>query len=119
TPEQPRGSDRPDLAANATVLPGAGDLRLVADVGGPADGPSVVLLHGGGQTRHSWAGTWAHLAEHGWRAVSLDLRGHGDSAWDPAGDYSIEAFAADVTAVAGSLQRPPVLVGASLGGISS
>lgn len=119
TPEQPRGSDHPELATSATVLPGAGGLRLVADVGGPADGPTVLLLHGGGQTRHSWAGTWSHLANNGWRSLSLDLRGHGDSAWDPTGDYSIEAFATDVTVVAGALHRPPVLVGASLGGISS
>ncbi|MCB0977642.1 MAG: alpha/beta hydrolase [Acidimicrobiales bacterium] len=109
----------PDPTGNATVLRGRDGIQLVADVGGPLDGPTVMLLHGGGQTRHSWAGTWAHLAEHGWRALSLDLRGHGDSAWDPAGDYEIEAFSADVTTVAKSLDTPPVLVGASLGGISS
>lgn len=100
-------------------LTGLGGIRLVADVGGPVDGPTVMLLHGGGQTRHSWSGTWSHLAEHGWRAVSLDLRGHGDSDWDPSGDYSIEAFAGDVRTVSASLPTPPVLVGASLGGISS
>jgi pimeloyl-ACP methyl ester carboxylesterase len=116
-PDHHRGTDRPD--DSATVLSGADGLRLVADVGGPADGPTVVLLHGGGQTRHSWAGTWSHLADHGWRALSLDLRGHGDSAWAPDGDYTIEGFSRDVVAVSSELPMPPVLVGASLGGISS
>ena len=96
-----------------------GGLRLAADVGGPEDGPTVLLLHGGGQTRHSWSGTWQVLVDAGWRAVSLDLRGHGDSDWAPDGDYSHESFAADVVAVASSMPRPPVLIGASLGGLAS
>ena len=101
------------------LIPVGGGLRLAADVGGPEDGPTVLLLHGGGQTRHSWSGTWQVLVDAGWRAVSLDLRGHGDSDWSPEGDYSHESFAADVVAVATSLRRPPVLIGASLGGLSS
>lgn len=100
-------------------LEGSGGLKLAADIGGPADGPTVVLLHGGGQTRHSWHGTWRVLADAGWRAVSLDLRGHGDSEWDPEGDYSLDAFANDALAVARSMDRPPVMVGASLGGLSA
>jgi non-heme chloroperoxidase len=102
-----------------TRLEGSGGLALAADVGGPEDGPPVVLLHGGGQTRHSWAGTWRVLVEAGWRALSIDLRGHGDSAWAEDGDYSLDAFAGDVLAVVGALPRPPILVGASLGGLAS
>ncbi len=93
--------------------------RLVADVAGAEDGPPVVLLHGGGQTRHSWGTTLTALAARGWRAYSVDLRGHGDSDWAPDGDYSLDAFAGDVRAVAAALGRPAALVGASLGGISS
>lgn len=102
-----------------TDLVGSGGLHLAADVDGPEDGPTVVLLHGGGQTRHSWTGTWRYLVDAGWRAWSVDLRGHGDSEWEPDGDYTLEAFAADTTAIARSLPRPPVLVGASLGGLSA
>lgn len=98
---------------------GEGGLQLAADVGGPESGPTVVLLHGGGQTRHSWAGTWRVLVDAGWRTWSVDLRGHGDSAWSDEGDYSLDAFAGDILAVATSLPRPPILVGASLGGLSS
>ena len=54
-----------------------------------------------------------------WRAYSVDLRGHGDSAWAPDGDYSLDAFARDVRAVARSVGQRPALVGASLGGIAS
>ena len=106
--------DRPVVRLRAS-----GGLSLAADVGGPEDGPTVVLLHGGGQTRHSWAGTWKVLVDAGWRAISLDLRGHGDSDWDPEGDYSLDAFVDDVRVVASGLDRPPVLIGASLGGLSS
>jgi non-heme chloroperoxidase len=59
------------------------------------------------------------LAEAGWRAWSLDLRGHGDSDWAPDGNYSIDAFGADIKALSATLPRPPILVGASLGGLSS
>jgi len=102
-----------------TRLHGADGLVLVADVDGPEDGPTVVLLHGGGQTRHSWTGTWRTLAAAGWRAWSVDLRGHGDSEWSPEGDYSLDAFADDVLAVSTSVGRAPILVGASLGGLAS
>jgi pimeloyl-ACP methyl ester carboxylesterase len=102
-----------------TRLLGADGLTLVADVDGPEDGPTVVLLHGGGQTRHSWTGTWRTLADAGWRSWSVDLRGHGDSEWSPEGDYSLDAFASDVLAVSKSVGRAPILVGASLGGLAS
>ncbi|HRW38364.1 MAG: alpha/beta hydrolase [Acidimicrobiales bacterium] len=100
-------------------VPGSAGLTLAADVAGPPDGPAVLLLHGGGQTRHSWAGTARVLAASGWRVTAVDLRGHGESDWAADGDYTIDAFAADVRAVVDAMHRPPVLVGASLGGIAS
>jgi pimeloyl-ACP methyl ester carboxylesterase len=102
-----------------TTFEGRGGLRLVADVLGDPGDPPVLLLHGGGQTRHAWGTTAEVLAERGWHVISLDLRGHGDSQWDDDGDYTLDAFADDVRRVAATLDRPPVLVGASLGGITS
>jgi pimeloyl-ACP methyl ester carboxylesterase len=84
----------------------------------PGDGPAVVLAHGGGQTRHSWGGTAAALSSHGHRVVSIDLRGHGDSSWDPTGDYSMGAYRNDALAVVEWLDQPVAWVGASLGGMT-
>lgn len=81
--------------------------------------PVVVLLHGGGQTRHSWSSTARRLAEQGRTAIALDARGHGDSEWDPQEDYSLDAFVRDLLAFTETLPRPPVFVGASLGGITA
>lgn len=99
-------------------LEGADGLRLTADVEGDPDAPPVILLHGGGQTRHAWGTTLSVLGSR-WHAYSVDLRGHGESDWAPDGDYSIDAFARDVMEIARSLPTPPVLVGASLGGLAS
>lgn len=99
-------------------LRGADGLRLTADVEGDPDAPPVVLLHGGGQTRHAWGTTLQVLGQR-WHAHSVDLRGHGESDWAPDGDYSIDAFARDVAEIAAGLPRRPVLVGASLGGLAS
>jgi pimeloyl-ACP methyl ester carboxylesterase len=93
----------------------AGDgLTLAADAYGPADGPPVLLFHGGGQTRHAWGGTARLLGELGWRALTIDLRGHGDSDWAPDGRYGLDGFAGDVRALALAQPTPP-----ALGGLSS
>jgi pimeloyl-ACP methyl ester carboxylesterase len=86
---------------------------------GRPHGLVVVLLHGGGQTRHSWKRTADRLAADGHTAVLLDARGHGDSEWHAEGDYSLEAFAKDLVKFVPTLAQPPVLVGASLGGITA
>ncbi len=83
--------------------------------------PPLLLLHGGGQTRHSWDRSAAQLASKGYDVYTLDARGHGDSGWAADGDYELDAFAGDLIAVVDALQLslPPVLIGASLGGITS
>lgn len=79
----------------------------------------VVLLHGGGQTQHSWAETAERLAASGRHVYTLDARGHGDSDWDPNGNYAIEDFVGDLITFLELLDRPAILVGASLGGITA
>lgn len=93
-------------------------LTIALDEGGPAHAPTVVLLHGGGQTRHSWAGAMRALLASGYRVINFDARGHGDSMWSPAGDYLLDHRASDLRAVVGDT-RPVALVGASLGGATS
>jgi pimeloyl-ACP methyl ester carboxylesterase len=100
-------------------LEGAHGLRLAADSYGDRNAPPVLLLHGGGQTRHSWGGTAQALAELGFRAIAVDARGHGESDRDPDGRYTMEPFAADLAAIGASFAAPPAVVGASLGGNSA
>jgi pimeloyl-ACP methyl ester carboxylesterase len=107
------------MDAQRCVFEGFEGLRLVGDVRGDPDAWPVLFLHGGGQTRHAWGSAAEIVAEQGWRTITLDLRGHGDSDWAPNGDYSFTAFCADCVAVVDALGRPPVLVGASLGGMAA
>lgn len=101
------------------VYTGYRGIKLAVDVGGDPDAQGVILLHGGGQTRHSWGKAARDLLAAGYHVLSMDLRGHGNSQWAPDGDYSITAFVGDLKAVAATLKRPPALVGASLGGATS
>lgn len=96
---------------------GFGGITLAGEQWGNADGPLVLLLHGGGQTRHSWKSTGAQLAASGARVIALDARGHGDSEWSAERDYRREAMARDVVAVLDELGEPAVIVGASMGGL--
>jgi len=101
---------------------GAAGNTLVADIFGD-HGPPVLLLHGGGQTRHAWRNTAERIARAGMTAYALDQRGHGDSDWVADGTYTFFDFAADVRLVSETLSErvgsPPVAIGASLGGIAS
>ena len=114
-----RGADEDGWMTEQIEFAGRDGNRLVADVDGDPANPPAVLLHGGGQTRHSWGTTLTTLAAHGWRTHSVDLRGHGDSEWAADGDYTLDAFAGDVVAIARTFDAAPALVGASLGGLSS
>ncbi len=95
------------------------DVTIAADRrGDPAD-PPVVFLHGGGQTRHSWGRAAEVVAEHGWCTYTVDSRGHGESEWSEASNYALRHFARDLVAVAEQIDGEPVVVGASLGGLTA
>ena len=106
------------MEPRALSFEGSGGMRLRADAWGDPDAPAVLLLHGGGQTRHAWGGTAQALARDGRCAIALDQRGHGDSEWHPDGEYRLGAFAADLACVLERLPAAPALVGASLGGLA-
>ena len=109
------------IATRRYAVPGG--ITLAADVGGDPSRPAVLLLHGGGQTRHSWHRAMHELVQSGYHVINLDSRGHGESDWAPDGDYSLATQTADLRAVIATLEansaRPPALVGASMGGIVS
>jgi len=94
-------------------------IELAGSAYGDPTHPGVVLLHGGGQTRHAWGGTGQKLSDASFYAVTLDLRGHGESSWAPDGDYSMDAFVKDLsTLLDDHFDRPPAVVGASIGGLT-
>jgi len=99
---------------------GDSSLRLIADEWnrGQSDGPTIVMLHGGGQNRFSWKNTGHLLAERGFHVIALDARGHGDSDRAPNAEYTVDAFARDAAAVLKQIGRPVVLIGASMGGLT-
>jgi pimeloyl-ACP methyl ester carboxylesterase len=105
--------------AEQLELGGAEGLRLVADVHGPADGAPAVLLHGMGQTRGSWGLAAAKLGDQGWRAYTVDQRGHGDSDRSNNAAYGHADMASDVLALCQALDTPPLMIGASMGGIAA
>lgn len=81
-------------------------------------GRPVLFTHGFGQTRGAWSATAAQLAERGYAPYTLDARGHGDSGRNPEDRrYHFDQFIEDAHEVAASLPEPPVLVGASMGGL--
>lgn len=93
------------------------DVSLAIETRGPAGAPAVLFAHGFGQSRHAWVRAAESLAEHGWRTITFDARGHGDSSRVKDGRYELEQFVDDLLVVARSLEAPPVLVGASMGGL--
>ncbi|MBY4597793.1 alpha/beta hydrolase [bacterium BD-1] len=96
----------------------ADGLRLAA-AHMPGSGPGLLLAHGFGQTRQAWAGTQRRLAEAGHASLAWDVRGHGQSGRNPAHlPYAGEQFVSDVGTVARVLGPAPILVGASMGGLT-
>jgi pimeloyl-ACP methyl ester carboxylesterase len=98
---------------------GAKGTRLTAEVGGERSAPTVLLLHGGGQTHHSWGRAMHELVARGYHVINLDARGHGDSEWASDGDYSLKTLALDLERVIATLSTTPALVGASMGGAAA
>ena len=95
------------------------DREIIASEWGDNMNPLVIMLHGGGQTRHSWKGVAAKIANLGFYVIAHDLRGHGESFWDSNGDYTFDAHRNDLVKIIQQLGKKANLVGASLGGMIS
>ena len=83
---------------------------------GSAGKPPLILLHGIART----ARTFDHVAPHftaNYHVLAVDMRGHGDSAWDSQGSYVVEDYVKDIAALIAHLKlRNIVLWGNSTGG---
>jgi pimeloyl-ACP methyl ester carboxylesterase len=83
---------------------------------GAPEKPPLLMLHGIGRVAH----TFDHIAPHfasKYHVMAVDMRGHGDSGWDPNGAYLVEDYVKDIEGLAGQLQlRNIVIWGNSTGG---
>jgi pimeloyl-ACP methyl ester carboxylesterase len=110
----------------STVMPLPETLRFTAADGLPlaatrlaGPGTPVLLAHGFGQTRQSWSATQARLAAEGHGSLAWDMRGHGESGRNPATSlYAGGQFVADHFSAARATGASPILVGASMGGLT-
>jgi pimeloyl-ACP methyl ester carboxylesterase len=91
-------------------------LRLNYVDWGNADAPPLLLVHGGRDHARSW--DWvAEELRHDWHIIAPDLRGHGDSAWSPDGNYEMSAFVYDLAQLVHQLNLAPVtMIAHSMGG---
>ena len=93
--------------------------RIAYEVTG--SGPLVVLSHGIGDRRQAYRFLAPRLAQAGYRVVSADLRGHGDSSMGWKSVTGTEAItrsdiAGDLLALIRHLGGPAVIVGHSISG---
>ncbi|MFE1596175.1 alpha/beta fold hydrolase [Nocardia sp. NPDC058705] len=80
------------------------------------DGPTILLLHAGGERRSVWARVAVRIAAAGFRAVAFDLRGHGESTGNAT---TLRTIADDVAEMVRREPAPIVVVGASVGGLAA
>ena len=92
-------------------------LKLAVRTHNPAGSPCLLFAHGFGQTQGAWNGAATALAQAGCRCVTFDSRGHGQSDRLPGGDYRMDDFADDLMRVSAAQPEPPILIGASMGGL--
>jgi flavin reductase (DIM6/NTAB) family NADH-FMN oxidoreductase RutF/pimeloyl-ACP methyl ester carboxylesterase len=95
---------------------GFAGVRLESDDIGSADDPSIILLHGFGQTRKVWEDVAVGLEQAGRHVINIDLRGHGGSDWPPDSRYDFDAYVEDLRAVLGQMRTRPVVVAATHSG---
>ncbi|MEO6967201.1 MAG: alpha/beta hydrolase [Rhodanobacteraceae bacterium] len=107
------------ISSSSTVrqVRAAGSVALTVEIRGEPEAPAILFAHGFGQTRHAWTRSAQRLADDGWQTITFDARGHGTSGRVADGGYHLQQFLDDLLGVARALPQPPVLVGASMGGL--
>ncbi|MET0363947.1 MAG: alpha/beta fold hydrolase, partial [Sphingobium sp.] len=112
-------ADAPSARFTRTEFAMQDGVRIIGDVGGDPSRPTVALMHGGGQTRHSWSGAMRALVQAGYHVINFDARGHGESDWSPDGVYTLSVRARDLGEILRDLRGPVAFVGASMGGATA
>jgi pimeloyl-ACP methyl ester carboxylesterase len=76
---------------------------------------NVIYVHGSGEGGYAWEPILDRV-DPGYGAITLDLRGHGDSGWDPLKRYTPNDYAEDIALVQRLSEAGDcILVGHSLG----
>jgi cation diffusion facilitator CzcD-associated flavoprotein CzcO/pimeloyl-ACP methyl ester carboxylesterase len=115
-----RNMEKEALPAITMRVPSTDGVSLHAEIRGPADAPTVVLVHGWTNTSRVWDRVVDALGDD-LRIVTYDQRGHGASDVPPKGSYSCAALVDDLSAVLDATLPPgrqAVLVGHSMGGMT-
>src|SRR5262249_48748695 len=106
TPKQPRSKPRR-----------VNGLALHYIEWGKADAPPIVCVHGYTGSADAFNALARHVQDR-FHILAPDVRGHGESAWSPAGAYRYEDQASDLAEFAKRLELDKfVLIGTSMGGI--
>ncbi len=93
------------------------DLTLHYFEWGKADAPDIVCVHGYTGSADAFNALARHLQDR-FHILAPDVRGHGESAWSPAGAYQYADQAGDLAAFVDRLGLDRfVLIGTSMGGI--
>jgi pimeloyl-ACP methyl ester carboxylesterase len=83
---------------------------------GDASAEPIVLVHGFSSTAGGWVRVGEALASE-YHVVAPDLRGHGQSKWDPQERYADDQMCIDVHTLVRQLSLPPfTLIGHSMDG---
>ncbi len=113
----------PSRPSPATVQPSrlrvaTGDgIELNVDAYGLASDAPVLMAHGFGQSRLAWTESAATLSSTGLYCLAADGRGHGLSSWNDTARYEMDQFVDDALSLVAQLDRKPIWVGASMGGL--
>ena len=112
------------LMCAAVVLTAQAPLDKFVDVNGlrlhyldwGGSGPPLILVHGLDRHAHMFDHVAPHFASR-YRVIAVDMRGHGESAWDPEARYVVEDYVRDMEGLVDQLKlRDIVIWGNSTGG---
>src|SRR5690349_6861069 len=109
--------DTIEARSEAVRLIASDGVEIALQTWGRAGSPTLLFTHGFGQTGAAWNGSARQLAQIGFRCVTLDARGHGESAWTDTAGYVMDRFIADLVEIAHYCGPDTVLIGASMGGL--
>jgi pimeloyl-ACP methyl ester carboxylesterase len=109
-------SRKTDLTQPAERYANLNGLRIHVLEWGAAEGKPIIALHGIARSACNFSHLAPRLSDR-YRVIAVDMRGNGDSDWDPQGRYLVEDYASDIERLVDTLKLDRVLVwGNSTGG---